>query len=304
MRRILQGRFSFHALGSLLVAVSLVLLTTGCSASRSVNRAKVLEAENIDLRQRADLLEGQVRDAHAGQDHAVAQVQELQAQKASLEDQAANASTEASNALARLNEIEGDLSAAERERDALRRKVADLNRRPPAPAPRPAVRPGPRDAYTASPELTALQRDLQQRLSAAGVRGLPVEVRTAADGTRRVAVVLQDAFPSGKATLAYNADAVKAVIGLGKMVQDNYPGSRIAIEGHTDSDPIRKSSWGTNENLSRARADAVKRLLTNTGLPSNQISISGRGADQPLARGNSRRAKSQNRRVELFISPR
>ncbi len=301
-RSLLQGRF-IGGLGLLLVGMSLVLLTAGCSASRSVNRSKVLEAENIDLRQRADLLEGQVRDAHAGQDHAVAEVQELRVQKQDLENQAADASTQASNALARLNEVESDLTDAERERAALRRKVAELNKRPPVVR-APVSRRGTPDSYVPGPELAALQRDIQQRLNAAGVRGLPVEVRTARDGSRRVAVVLQDAFPSGKATLADNADAVKAVIGLGKMVQDSYPGSRIAIEGHTDSDPIRKSSWGTNENLSRARADAVKRLLTNTGLPNGQISVAGRGADQPLARGSSRRAKSQNRRVELFISPR
>ena len=69
-----------------------------------------------------------------------------------------------------------------------------------------------------------------------------------------MAVVLPDAFPSGKATLAYNPRAVKAVVGLGKMIRDHYPSSGVMVEGHTDSDPIRKSSWGTNENLSRARA--------------------------------------------------
>jgi flagellar motor protein MotB len=97
---------------------------------------------------------------------------------------------------------------------------------------------------------------------------------------------------------------VKAVISVGKMIKAHYPDSRVLVEGHTDSDPIRKSDWGTNENLSRARAAAVETLLTNSGVPATNVTTEGLGARQPLAQGSTKRAKSRNRRVEIFISPR
>jgi chemotaxis protein MotB len=155
-----------------------------------------------------------------------------------------------------------------------------------------------------SPEAVAMRRDLRAQLARYGIRDLKVEVRREPSGEERVAIVLPDAFPAGKATLAYNASAVKAVISVGKMIRSHYRNSKVLVEGHTDSDPIRRSSWGTNENLSRARAKAVESLLTNSGVPATSVRTDGLGATQPLAMGNTKRAKSRNRRVEIFITPR
>ena len=78
----------------------------------------------------------------------------------------------------------------------------------------------------------------------------------------------------------------------------------MRVEGHTDSDPLVKTKpiWGTNENLSNARAKAVAALLANAGV--GDVSTAGLGASRPLALGNSKQAKARNRRVEIFISPR
>ena len=113
--------------------------------------------------------------------------------------------------------------------------------------------------------------------------------------------MLPDAFPAGKASLAYNASAVKAVMSVGKMIRSQYPGSQMLIEGHSDNDPIKKSKWVTNERLSSARAEAVENLLTSSGMDAAKVRTQGLGSSQPIAQGNTKRAKSRNRRVEIVV---
>ncbi len=297
----------------LLVGLLAVTLMTGCTRSRSTDRAKVLEAENINLRQKATTMEQQMRSAHVAQDDTIAREQQLRAELVAARQDGEAAEAARAQALAartRLIDTQNDLSKAELALIESNRRFEALQReriQPVQPAPRAvASRGGPTRLRMggASPQAEAMRRDLQSQLSSYGVRGLKVEVRTDNTGTERVAIVLPDAFPSGKATLAYNASAVKAVISVGKMIKNHYPNSSVVVEGHTDSDPIRKSGWGTNENLSRARAGAVENLLTNSGVPARSVSTEGFGAARPLAQGNTKRAKSRNRRVEIFISPR
>ena len=97
--------------------------------------------------------------------------------------------------------------------------------------------------------------------------------------------------------------AVRAVVGLGQLISTSYPGSRIDIEGHTDSDPIRVSNFSSNEALSLSRAQSVKTLLVKSGVRESLIQTTGVGARHPLASGNTKRAKAENRRVEIYIEP-
>ena len=74
-------------------ALALVVLI-GCSRSRSLDRAKVLEAENINLRQKAQTVEQQMRQAHAEQDEAVAREQQLRTElAAAMYDSASSTSS-------------------------------------------------------------------------------------------------------------------------------------------------------------------------------------------------------------------
>ena len=156
---------------------------------------------------------------------------------------------------------------------------------------------------TNNPSLEAFRTDLQRRLAQYHVTGVDVDVRTAQDGQQRVALVLQNSFRAGSASLSYNAAAVKAVVGLGKLIAESYPGSRVTVEGHTDADPIRKSKWDSNEALSLARAEEVKKLLRQAGVNADKVSAVGMGARHPVARGTTERAKAQNRRAEIYIYP-
>ena len=290
--------------------IALVVLSTGCSRSRAMDRSKVLEAENINQRQKIATYEEQIRQQHLAQDGSMAREQQLRADLMNAQRDAAaagQATAQANEARNRLVAVQNDLRQSEQELAQVSAKYEDLlrqRRAQPAPQRTVARSGGPTAVRRGgiSPEAEAMRRDLQRQLASYGIRELNVEVRREGQ-MERVAIVLPDAFKAGKATLAYNPTAVKAVVGVGKMIRDHYPNSTIRVEGHTDSDPIRKSGWGTNERLSMARAKAVESLLTNAGIADARITTDGVGARRPLALGSSKQAKSRNRRVEIFISP-
>ncbi len=99
-------------------------------------------------------------------------------------------------------------------------------------------------------------------------------------------------FDSGQATLKSSAKK-----DLDRVVSQirQHSGSTIRIEGHTDPDPIRKSKWGSNEALSKARADAVRDYLVTKGIPRSAVTTVGMGASQPKG------SKPASRRVEVVI---
>jgi outer membrane protein OmpA-like peptidoglycan-associated protein len=75
-------------------------------------------------------------------------------------------------------------------------------------------------------------------------------------------------------------------------------GTRIIIEGHTDS----RGAESYNEELSRRRAQAVADALVTRGVPSNRFDIIGRGEAAPVANNESSAGRQQNRRVEIIFS--
>lgn len=281
------------------VALACASLMGGCAQNRSRDRSKVLAAENTDLRQRSQLLEGQLQGALSAQDRAAAEAQAMNGRLQQAERQAqmaAEAQARAAQAEAQAQQAAQLLAQQQADLQRLQEQNRQLAARPKVVAPTDS-------GFRESPEVEALRRDISDRLARAGV-SVPVEVRTTRGGQRKVAVVLEDAYPSGSDSLSKNPKAVEAVARLSQVLQQTYPGSRLHIEGHTDSDPIRKSNWPSNEALSLARADQVKKLLVSAGMNDGQIETEGVGARNPLAKGGTPRAKAQNRRVEIYVSPR
>lgn len=105
-------------------------------------------------------------------------------------------------------------------------------------------------------------------------------------------------FDSGKATLKPTAQAKLRQI-AGALNAD--PSQPIQVEGHTDSDPIRKSKWRDNYELSEARATAVRDFLAQQGVSRARMTITGHGPDRPVASNSSRADKARNRRVEIIV---
>ncbi len=102
-------------------------------------------------------------------------------------------------------------------------------------------------------------------------------------------------FTSGSADI--KADAKKTLDRVATEIKRDYTGATIRVEGYTDSDPLvkTKKKWGTNENLSQARADAVKSYLATRGVSSSRIETMGFGSAKPKA------TKAASRRVEIIV---
>lgn len=114
------------------------------------------------------------------------------------------------------------------------------------------------------------------------------------DNGRMVAEIAGDVlFSSGQATI--RTEARKQLDRIAKTLNSKYKGASIRIEGHTDTDQIKKSHWQSNQALSEARADAVKAYLASKGVSSSRISTTGLGSTQPKS------TKALSRRVEVIV---
>jgi outer membrane protein OmpA-like peptidoglycan-associated protein len=73
----------------------------------------------------------------------------------------------------------------------------------------------------------------------------------------------------------------------------------LLVEGHTDS----QGSASKNQELSQARAEAVRSQLISNGLPSDKIRAQGLGPSRPVADNNTAEGRANNRRVEIIVEP-
>jgi len=107
-------------------------------------------------------------------------------------------------------------------------------------------------------------------------------------------------FNSGKAELSKEGE--QALREVAKVLRNEHKGHVYSIEGHTDSDPIKKSKFATNRDLSLARAMAVLTFLVEEcRISDTQCVIVGHGQYEPRDRGTSADSKRRNRRVEIVV---
>jgi outer membrane protein OmpA-like peptidoglycan-associated protein len=113
------------------------------------------------------------------------------------------------------------------------------------------------------------------------------------NGTITVRVPGDVLFSSGKVTLRSTAQTTLDKIA--SVIRRDYSTKTIRVEGYTDTDPIRKSKWEDNLDLSLARAAAVHRYLQKKGIPGKQLEAVGLGEWHP------RSSKANSRRVEIVV---
>ncbi len=108
-------------------------------------------------------------------------------------------------------------------------------------------------------------------------------------------------FASGHADLTDKGR--KALRALAARLKDDFPAdSIIHVEGHTDSDPIRRSGFKTNRDLSWARARAVHEFLVQEcRIPDKRFVVVGHGPHRPVVANDTPEHKAQNRRVEILV---
>lgn len=124
---------------------------------------------------------------------------------------------------------------------------------------------------------------------------LQIEELEAKATDRGLVLTLGDVlFATGSAQLQGGADR-----DLGKLVTflNKNPERQVMIEGHTDS----VGSAAFNRELSRQRAESVRRYLVREGIASQRLDVSGMGMDRPVASNDTALGRQQNRRVEIII---
>jgi chemotaxis protein MotB len=107
-------------------------------------------------------------------------------------------------------------------------------------------------------------------------------------------------FASGQAVLS--GDGQKALKQVAVTLKKQYPSMVYSIEGHTDSDPITKSKFTSNRDLSVQRAMAVLTyMVEDCGIKDDQCIVAGHGQYAPVAPNDTTSDKAKNRRVEIVV---
>jgi chemotaxis protein MotB len=148
-----------------------------------------------------------------------------------------------------------------------------------------------------------LQRQISElnkpAATATGFEGMDVRF-DAATGTITVTLANTILFDSGKATL--KSTTSKELDQILSVIKQKYASKDIDVVGHTDTDPIVKSSWKDNLELSAQRALSVTRYLIEHGISDKQVRADACGAARPVASNSSADGKAKNRRVEIVIN--
>jgi outer membrane protein OmpA-like peptidoglycan-associated protein len=101
-------------------------------------------------------------------------------------------------------------------------------------------------------------------------------------------------FDVGSSTL--KPEAVSQLTELGNILA-KYEKDRIKVGGFTDNTGTAESNLA----LSNERAQAVRSVLTSTGVKDDRILVFPFGESQPIASNATAQGRQQNRRVELKI---
>ncbi len=98
----------------------------------------------------------------------------------------------------------------------------------------------------------------------------------------------KSSFKTGDAETIASLDAIKEIL-------KNYPNAKWSIEGHTDSTGSDK----LNQKLSEDRANAIKKVLIDNGIKSENLTAVGFGKAKPIASNKTKEGRAQNRRTEV-----
>lgn len=99
------------------------------------------------------------------------------------------------------------------------------------------------------------------------------------------------------ATTQLTPDSQPTVTNLASVLKA-YPNAQVQLVGFTDN----TGSPEANQTLSQNRADAVKGILVNQGVPAERISTQGQGQNNPVASNDTDEGRLRNRRTELIVS--
>jgi len=133
--------------------------------------------------------------------------------------------------------------------------------------------------------------------------GEGIETTQLAGGELTVMLPEAILFESGRATL--KADARRHLDRIIAVLNKDYAGDKIRVEGHTDSQPIAKSKklWQDNWDLACNRSMEVVRYMTSKGIDPKRVYAAGFGPHKPVANNETAAGRAKNRRVVIVVYP-
>ncbi|ODS30620.1 MAG: putative chemotaxis protein [Candidatus Scalindua rubra] len=140
------------------------------------------------------------------------------------------------------------------------------------------------------------RRNIEERL-----RGTGATVRIK-EGKISVMLPSSILFNSGQAKL--KKAAKNGLTKVCDVIKKDFPNDTIRIEGHTDSDPVKRTKklYASNWELSAMRAANVLHFLVDKcHLDAKRLYIAGFGEYQPVASNKDKGGKKKNRRVEIVV---
>ena len=143
--------------------------------------------------------------------------------------------------------------------------------------------------------LVGRQMDKQEAELRQQMQGTGVEVQRQGD-TIRLQAPENITFDTNRADVKPQFQPV-----LNQLAQSiqQYPGTVVQVEGHTDS----TGAAAYNQTLSENRAGAVRSYLSRQGVDASRLAAVGYGATRPIADNSTAAGRAQNRRVEVLIVP-
>jgi chemotaxis protein MotB len=78
----------------------------------------------------------------------------------------------------------------------------------------------------------------------------------------------------------------------------------LRVDGHTDPQPVKGGQFGSNWELSAARAITVVKLLIADGVSADHLAATAFGEYQPFGPGDTPDAYAKDRRIELRLTDR
>ena len=148
-------------------------------------------------------------------------------------------------------------------------------------------------------ELERAKEELDRRLKdEIGNRQVKVEMQ---DKGLVITFVSEVLFDSGKAKL--RGDSLPKLDKVAGVLNTTVADLNVGIEGHTDNEPIKKSGWRSNWELSSARALSVLHYLSEKDVGEPRMAAIGYGEYKPVAGNEGREGRQKNRRVEIVILP-
>jgi outer membrane protein OmpA-like peptidoglycan-associated protein len=287
----------------ILAAVCAVLFIAGCATPQE--SVPALEQARVEVRQaeREQLVQRAAGDRMSQARESLATAERLHADRAPVERVEHHAYLATRNAqIARARAVslqhEQELARADERRSQLVLRAREAET---AQARREAQLAGAQ-VDAAARALQERDRELQERDRALLERDMMLQAQRAElermeaqETSRGYVLTLSDVlFATNRAEVQPGAS--RALGRLAEFLRDN-PDQRVIIEGHTDS----QGPADYNENLSRARANAVANALQAQGVSRDRIETHGFGESQPIASNDTAAGRQQNRRVEIII---